>query len=139
MTVTATTSIPKASCPTCWSSNCIADQEFAPGKRYGHRWEDGPMTAGHARWKDERTPPASFEEAIERGFIKPEAVTDVPTEPVTDTPVTDSPSAPVTDNLRPCEACNTPFEPKRADARFCSATCRQRAHRRETEAVEPAP
>jgi hypothetical protein len=31
---------------------------------------------------------------------------------------------------RPCEFCGEGFVPRRSDARFCSTTCRQRAHRR---------
>jgi hypothetical protein len=30
---------------------------------------------------------------------------------------------------RPCEDCGELFEPRRADARYCSAACRQRAYR----------
>jgi len=30
---------------------------------------------------------------------------------------------------RECQSCGDSFTPKRSDARFCSATCRQRAHR----------
>jgi hypothetical protein len=33
---------------------------------------------------------------------------------------------------RPCGMCNETFEPKRADARFCSVACKQRAYRRRT-------
>jgi hypothetical protein len=92
------------------------------------------MAAAHARWKDEGTPPASLEEAIERGLIKPvELETDTLPEPETDRPETDNPAEPETDALRSCEACNTPFMPKRADARFCSAACRLKAHRRAPE------
>jgi len=32
-------------------------------------------------------------------------------------------------STRQCETCGNAFESARADARFCSATCRQRAHR----------
>ena len=31
---------------------------------------------------------------------------------------------------RPCEECGEHFEPTRADARFCSSACRQKAHRK---------
>ena len=30
---------------------------------------------------------------------------------------------------RPCETCGEPFLPKRADARYCSSRCRQKAYR----------
>jgi hypothetical protein len=125
-----TAAIEPRPCSTCWSSRCLAGKEYAPGLYYAHDWANGPMAAAHARWKDERTPPASPEEAIERGLIRREAVTDISANPVTDEPVTDNLSELVTDSLRHCEACNTPFEPKRADARYCSPACRQRAHRR---------
>ena len=39
-----------------------------------------------------------------------------------------SPDTPA--RLRQCQACGQTFELTRADARFCSATCRQAAHRR---------
>jgi hypothetical protein len=31
---------------------------------------------------------------------------------------------------RPCAACGEPFEPRRADAQFCSVACKQKAYRR---------
>jgi hypothetical protein len=31
---------------------------------------------------------------------------------------------------RPCKACRKPFTPKRCDARYCSAACKQKAYRR---------
>jgi ferredoxin len=133
--VTATTSITKVSCPTCWSSNCIAAQEFAPGQRYGHDWANGPMAAAHARWKDDRTPPASLEEAIARGFIKPknapaESVTG--TESVTQESVTGEPDPEsVTAPERACVECGKPLASARPNARFCSTACRMKAHRRD--------
>jgi hypothetical protein len=39
----------------------------------------------------------------------------------------------VTPTERACETCGEPFTPKRADARYCGPTCRQRAHRRVTD------
>jgi hypothetical protein len=36
---------------------------------------------------------------------------------------------------RPCEACGETFEPARADARFCSSVCKQRAYRRRNKGV----
>ena len=112
-------------CPVCWSTRCLAGEEYALGKEYGHRWEDGPMAAAHARWKDERTPPASPEEAVERGLVKPE----VEPEPATDhTPITatdhvatDNPTHVATDNLRPCIECGTTFEAKRRNV--CACAC----------------
>src|SRR6476660_3388037 len=41
-----------------------------------------------------------------------------------------------------CEQCNKIYEPQRSSARFCSETCRQRAHRSRlsvTPSVTPAP
>jgi hypothetical protein len=86
------------------------------------------MASAHARWKDERTPPASLEEAIERGLIKPNNIVPInPDIPDIDIPDNIIPDTPI---LRPCEECGTSFEPKRSDARFCSDACRKRASRR---------
>jgi ferredoxin len=121
-------------CPTCWSSRCLASQEYAPNQRYAHRWEDGPMAAAHARWQDARTPPASLKEAIERGFISqenaaPKSVTDmesVTPKAVTHEPDTESVTAPE----RACVECGNPLSSTRPDAKFCSTACRMKAHRR---------
>jgi hypothetical protein len=43
---------------------------------------------------------------------------------------------------RVCEQCSKPYEPQRSSSRFCSGTCRQRAHRSRlsvTSSVTPAP
>jgi hypothetical protein len=43
---------------------------------------------------------------------------------------------------RVCEQCSKPYEPQRSSSRFCSQTCRQRAHRNRlsvTPSVTPAP
>jgi hypothetical protein len=39
--------------------------------------------------------------------------------------------------LRACDECGEPFEAARADARYCSGTCRMRAHRRRRELALP--
>jgi ferredoxin len=136
--MTATIAPEPRRCPVCSSTRCLAGTEYAPGKHYSHRWEDGPMAAAHARWKDDRTPPASPEEAIERGLIKPEIgpepATDHTTSAAADNAATDNPTPVATDNLRQCEECGNPFEAKRSDARFCSSTCRSKASRRPEQA-----
>jgi hypothetical protein len=38
---------------------------------------------------------------------------------------------------RACDECGEPFEAARADARYCSGTCRMRAHRRRRELALP--
>lgn len=38
-------------------------------------------------------------------------------------------------DARPCEECGGMFTPARSSGRFCSATCRQREHRRKTRAA----
>lgn len=41
----------------------------------------------------------------------------------------------VTVDSRSCECCGKPYQPRREDARFCSARCRVRANRRNTAGV----
>jgi len=38
-------------------------------------------------------------------------------------------SAPASSRISLCTQCNKPYRPQRSDSRFCSDTCRQRAHR----------
>jgi hypothetical protein len=42
----------------------------------------------------------------------------------------------LTRNTMPCEGCGETFEPKRTDARYCSAACRQRVYRKRVTANE---
>jgi hypothetical protein len=122
-------------CPTCWSTRCRAGKDSP----YRHLWEDGPMAAAHAKWKDERTPPASPEEAIERGLIiKPEEPAPGETlslqEPETLGDETLRQGTGETLSETTCAECSKPFTPVRATARFCSPACRLKAHRRAAEA-----
>ena len=124
-------------CPTCWSTRCLAGQEYAPGLKYGHDWANGPMRTAHLKWQDHRTPPASPEEAIERGLVKPEEPTPSETlslqEPETLGDETLSQALDETLSETTCAECGKPFTPARATARFCSAACRLKAHRRAAE------
>jgi hypothetical protein len=43
--------------------------------------------------------------------------------------MTDQPKPPAVLSRRLCGQCGKPYRPLRSDARFCSDTCRQRAHR----------
>jgi len=101
------------------------------------------MGPAHTRWKDERTPPASREEATERGPIKPEEPAPIetlsPPEPETLGDETLSQATSETLSETPCAECNKPFTPARATARFCSAACRLKAHRRYAATEKAAP
>ncbi len=40
-------------------------------------------------------------------------------------------------STRPCRQCGTSYRPQRTDSRFCSDTCRQRAHRERLSVTQP--
>ena len=44
---------------------------------------------------------------------------------------------PVGSRASPCQQCGSPYRPQRSDSRFCSDTCRQRAHRSQFSRDEP--
>ena len=46
-------------------------------------------------------------------------------------------SAPGSSRVSLCAQCGKPYRPQRSDSRFCSDTCRQRAHRRNVSRDEP--
>jgi hypothetical protein len=128
-------------CPVCWSTRCLASQEYAPGKKYGHRWSDGPMSAAHARWRDENTPPAGPDELPGVTTLsQPEDVTllsEPIAEDVTHDPVSVTGEADVTllseEFHHTCSECGNPFTSRRPDAKLCSPACRKRASRRSAE------
>ena len=41
------------------------------------------------------------------------------------------------DRPRQCSQCGSPYRPRRINSRFCSDTCRQRAHRERLSVTEP--
>jgi len=46
-------------------------------------------------------------------------------------------SVPVPSRVNRCAQCSAPYRPQRSDSRFCSDTCRQRAHRERLAVTQP--